>query len=226
MKKYNIEQQLAEKLGQQSINPSADAWERIAHNRKQEKSSKEKPFGYYAAAVAACIILGGSLFFMTDDSSTIPAAAPTVVHADKEIKAVPVIVPNTQFSQVVDAVAAEEKARIVSKTAQMASTAIPQEKAQEMALATAGVQIDNKNVAPAVAVVKQPMQYSKEDEAGQLLANAYKQIGSQKQLAQPTNDTALLKEVEAEMNDYYRDKAMRFFALKHKTIRFAVRDKE
>jgi hypothetical protein len=226
MKKYNIEQQLAEKLGQQSITPSADAWERIAHNRRQQKTGKKKPFGYYAAAVAACLILGGGLFFMKDDSSTLPVAEPVVVHAEKAGNTPPNTLPRKQPTEVIEAVAISETVSVSTKKGQVAKQEIPMEKAAELALPKAGVQINSGDLTPAVAVITQPLPLSKENEAEQLLANAYKKIGVQKQLAQPTNDTALLKEVEAEMNDYYRDKAMRFFALKHKTIRFAVRDKE
>jgi hypothetical protein len=224
MKKYSIEEQLAEKLGQQSITPAAGAWERIAHNRKQEKNAKKKPFVYYAAAVAACIILGGGLFFMGDNSNALPVAAPSVVHTKKATRET---LPEAQAVYTIEAVAVNEAAPAMGKkTAQIAKAGIPQEKTDGLVLPIAGVQLDNTELAPAVTVVKQPVLLSKESEAELLLANAYKKLDSQKQLAQPTNDTALLKEVEAEMNDYYRDKAMRFFALKHKTIRFAVRDKE
>ena len=226
MKKYNIEEQLAEKLGQQSITPSADAWERIAHNRRQEKTGKKKPVGYYAAAVAACIILFGGWFFTADKNSPLPVAAPGVVHTEKEVKIMPKTLLGTQSSEVVHAMPDNENVAIVSKTNPAAKANIQQEKTEQLALPKAGVQLGNNKLALKPAEVTKPATISKETEADWLLANAYNQIGSQKQTAQPTNDTALLKEVEAEMNDYYRDKAMRFFALKHKTIRFAVRDKE
>jgi hypothetical protein len=86
MKDRNLEEQLAEKLGNRSIAPSQQAWERIARNRQQGKDNrqekKKKTFLYYAVAAVACLFFGGFVYLMKgSDNETI--TGPTMVDSGK-----------------------------------------------------------------------------------------------------------------------------------------------
>ncbi|MFP9099915.1 hypothetical protein ACLI09_12770 [Flavobacterium sp. RHBU_24] len=222
--KKDIEQQLQETLGNRSITPSADAWERLALNRQRtqkENTNKKRAFYYYAAAVAVFFMAGGYAFFSMNNKAAAPITNPQVVNTEKPAENIPtkaVAVPQEESAAVIENPVFPQKQNAV-----VVKAFVPKEKTQQQNLI-----IENKGVANtddtqlATVVVTPPAAVSKDAEAEYLLANATKNIALSKEKAKATNDTALLKEVETEMDDYYRDKAMKVFALKHKTIRFAV----
>ncbi len=110
------------------------------------------------------------------------------------------------------------------------SVITPKEEIKLNAIPYKNLQIDESLTKVNVAALQRIQKLTKEDlyeqEVDYLLKNAVKEIATDKLLTAPTDDTALLKEVEAEMNDYYREKAMRIFSLQNKTIRIAVKDKQ
>lgn len=221
--KKDIEQQLKETLGSRRIAPSADAWERLAMNRqraKKEANNKRKVFFYYAAAVAVFFMVCGYMFLSADEKLVIPENTPQVVNAEKPNSVTPAgneTVKEASPVMVAGGLVIQPKKHLV-----VAEVAVPEEKTQQV-LTVEKIGIANANDAQLSTIVTTlPAPVSKDAEAELLLANATKNIALSKQKANATNDTALLKEVEAEMDDYYRDKAMKVFALKHKTIRFAV----
>lgn len=222
----NLEQQLADKLGNRSIAPGGEAWERIAHNRQQGKDKKKKKriVMYYAASVVL-LLLFGSYFFISNTTEVI--TNPQVVHSDKTEDAVDVNA----------SVAVPETVLVPGQTEAMATNdvemkiALPNGYSDEAIMVSepyAPVQVKESLPPASVAVLPNVKVTNKEElyekEADYLLKNAIKEVAADKLLSNPTNDAALLNEVEAEMDDYYREKAMSIFSLKNKKIRFAVKD--
>lgn len=234
MKEYNLEDQLKAKLNKREIAPSAHAWERIAHNRQQAKPKKRFALWYVAASVLF-FMAGGYAVFMYLNTAAAITTVPGVVYTVKGQEASdPVKIITPQPKETVVQNSPEEALYSLSP---LKSTNLDNEKAIAVQHAQVyaveairqDVGISSAVMAQEKTIVSTKMLSSNdvyEAEAAMLLQQSAKEIAMDRQKAAPTNDTALLKEVETEMNDYYRDKAMRFFALKHKTIRFAVRDKQ
>lgn len=233
MKDRNLEQQLADKLGNRSITPSAKAWDRIANNRQQGKTQKKKKkvFAYYAAAAVFFLLASGYVFLMQNKTDII-ITEPQVVNGG-EIKApvLPseeVVISKSIEIKETEAVAYKEPEVSVKKQ----SVEVVAEKQEMASVANQEVVMKKKqpefnlHVEPIEALVSIEEDKFYEQETDMLLKEAVKDVAANKNLSNTTNDTALLKEVEAEMDEYYREKAMSIFSLKHKTIRIAVKDKQ
>ncbi|MFY7730184.1 MAG: hypothetical protein ACOVRN_11760, partial [Flavobacterium sp.] len=112
MKKYNLEQQLAEKLGNRSISPSDNAWERITFNRQQQagKKSRKKRSLYWVAASIAVLLIGGYLVIAVLSTPISTNATPQVVQGKDAMpkQQTPNYTPNA--SQIADAVTEPEYA--------------------------------------------------------------------------------------------------------------------
>jgi hypothetical protein len=223
----NLEQQLADKLGNRSIAPNGQAWERIAHNRQLGKNKKKKTrvVLYYAASVVL-LLLFGSYFFMTENSDTI--MEPQVVNIDKTEDTIDV---NTTVA-VPEVVVQFRQSEVIAADRVVKSTVFPHAYKEEAVMASGPYkELQVKESLSAVglsAILPDKKALTKEQlseqEVDYLLKNAVKEVAADKLLSKPTSDTALLKEVESEMDEYYREKAMSIFSLKNKKIRFAVKD--
>lgn len=228
--KRNLEQQLADKLGNRSIAPSEQAWERIARNREQGKNKKKKKrtvIYYYAASVVLFILFAG-YFFVSDNSGTI--AEPQIVNSGNTEEAIdkntPVAVPETKLLP-------KQNEKIIVFQKSEHKTNLPGAYKEE-AVATPAFykkpEVYENLPEISVAALPDIKVFSKDEiykqEVDYLLKNAIKEVAADKQFKASTNDTALLKEVEAEMDDYYRQKTMKIFSLQNKTIRIAVKDKQ
>ncbi|WP_417366101.1 hypothetical protein [Flavobacterium beibuense] len=233
MKDRDLEQQLADKLGNRSITPSAKAWDRIANNRQQGKTQKKKKkvFAYYAAAAVFFLLVSGYVFLMQNKTDVI-ITEPKVVDGGEVTTPVlpseePFVSKSLEIKQT-EAVAYKESEVSVKKQ----SVEVVTEKQEMASVADQEVVIKKKqpefnlHVEPIEALVSIDEAEFYEQETDMLLKEAVKAVAANKHLSNTTNDTALLKEVEAEMDEYYREKAMSIFSLKHKTIRIAVKDKQ
>src|SRR5690606_4613747 len=231
MKDRNLEQQLADKLGNRSITPTAKAWERIAHNRQQGKTQKKKKrvFVYYRAAAVFFLLASGYVFLMQNKTDVI-IAEPQVVGSDEVTAPVlpleePVVTKSVEIKQ--PEVVAYKELEIKKQSYEVVT-----EKQEVVSVADSEALIEGKqpefnlHVEPIEELVAIDEAEFYEQETDMLLKEAVKDVAANKNLSNTTNDTALLKEVEAEMDEYYREKAMSIFSLKHKTIRIAVKDKQ
>jgi hypothetical protein len=223
MKDNNLENQLRDKLGSRSITPSANAWERLSHNRQQPKKGNKKSVIYYVAASIVFLLVGGYAFLMnthTEADTVTPVIVNTVDKPTAPAKKA--VVPQPTEAVALHALPVKED--IVKQTGVSASgtrAILP-----VLETATPNVSVHSAGeVAVAKTIISQK-NISKHDiyeaEANRLLERSLNDIALQRQVSAPTDDSSLLKEVETEMDDYYRSKAMKIFALKHKTIRFAV----
>lgn len=223
----NLEQQLADKLGNRSIAPGGQAWERIARNREQGKDKKKKKriYLYYAASIVAAVLVG-SYFFATVNNNI--EAGPQVVtlesieKTEKIEDAVDVpefVLPGQKSETSVAYKVTESKQDIVNR---------PKEEVKMIAESYKNLQVNGSLPQTSVAVLPEVKSITRDklydQEVDYLLKNAFKEVAADKQLSKPTDNTALLQEVEAEMDEYYRDKAMSIFSLKNKKIRIAVRE--
>lgn len=227
MKNSNIEQQLADKLGNRSITPGKQAWSRIAYNRQQVHKKKSKAAYYYVAAAVACLFAVGIVYLMLSGNGTV-IVPPQVVYTN----ATDTVNQATEPINPKRGLQAPKVQTVVlgSKIKQEVNSGTVRHKQAEV------IELNPNTIKPVtnpqqihsvvLAELKAPSKEERyEQEATLLLANATKQLVADKNLLVPTNDTALLKEVEAEMEEYYREKTMKIFSLKHKTIRIAVKDK-
>ncbi len=222
MKDKNIEQQLADKLGNRSVTPSDQAWQRIAHNRQRGKQQKKSFALYYATAAAIILLIGSYMFFGINKETALPVKTPTVVNSEKQEKLLsePEIVAQPDFST-------NQNEVVIVKENQISVEKKSAERQMPTVFSKPEIQPEIQQTQELYStVVEEKPVFSKDDEVEILLKNATKEVAAKKQFSQSTSDTALLKEVESEMNEYYRDKAMKIFNLKHKTIRFAIKDKE
>lgn len=227
MKDKNLEQQLTEKLGNRSIAPSDQAWERIARNRqqgKQKQQNKKRLFIYYAAAVL--VFLFGGYWFVahTPDTpqqqvvGTNKTELPTVT--DNQAMAVSEQVAEPKQSSLKEAHNENSKQGVIVPVYKQ-EVAVAQEADRQSQVIEKTPQL-NATVLMETKIVDQDKNY--DAEVDYLLKNAIKEVAADKQFSKKTDNTALLKEVESEMDEYYRDKAMSIFALKNKKIRFAVKE--
>ncbi|WP_330442674.1 hypothetical protein [Flavobacterium sp. C4GT6] len=233
MKDRNLEQQLADKLGNRSITPSAKAWDRIANNRQQGKTQKKKKkmFAYYAAAAVFFLLASGYVFLMQNKTDVIITEPQVVDGGEVATPVLPseeAVVSKSVEIKETEAVAYKKPEVLVKKH----SVEVVAEKQEMASVGNKEVVIKKKqpkfnlHVEPIEALVSIEEDEFYEQETDMLLEEAIKDVAANKYLSNTTNDTALLKEVEAEMDEYYREKAMSIFSLKHKTIRIAVKDKQ
>lgn len=228
----NLEQQLADKLGNRSIAPSGEAWERIARNREQGryKKKKKRAYLYYAASVIL-LLLFGSYFFMAESNTVSIDTAPQIVNSGgvekKERTGETVKEPEyTLPLKHREAVLAYKINREQNAGADLANAT--RGKVQMITESYKSTEIRENLPEADIASIQAVKALSKDElykaEVDYLLKNAVKDMAVDKHLNTRTNDAALLKEVEGEMNEYYREKAMSIFSLKNKKIRFAVKN--
>lgn len=224
MKGYNIEEQLAQKLGNRSISPSGQAWERIAFGRQQQTAKKKKKQWYTVAAAILLFCIGGyfALYTTTQKSNTV---APAVVSGSNQKS---VVIPENHVQHAV-VVTQEKEAKgddvnspEVTNLAQTIQVfpEVAKEAQQTIAISNIGIE-NHKEAAIVNTTVKNAVVQSQED---LLLEKALREVALARPVTKKTNDSVLLKEVEAEMDAYYREKALRFFSLKYKKIRIVVTD--
>ncbi|PZR07790.1 MAG: hypothetical protein DI539_23260 [Flavobacterium psychrophilum] len=230
MKDKNLEQQLADKLGNRSITPSDQAWERIARNRqqgKQKQTNKKRMFAYYAAACLLLMFCGA--YFLVSNTNEEIVTQPQVVISDSHEKGDAVV--EESFASPETVAVSGQPIRPVAYNGNEAQADLDPVNKKEVAIAIQSYsqpQPYGNGQQLAVAVLPQVKTVTKDrlydEEVDYLLKNAIKEVAADKQFSKTTDNTALLKEVEAEMDEYYRDKAMSIFALKNKKIRFAVKE--
>lgn len=226
----NLEQQLAEKLGNRSVAPSAQAWDRIARNRQQGKGKKKKQrIAFYYAASVMLVLLSAGYFFVSGNNNDV-GTEPQVVDSDKTEKIIksaePVMIPEPVLQP------RQNNEAVVYHEEKLPQIDFVQRKEEEKVVATPykDIQVNESLPEISVAALEDKQILTKEElyelQVDYLLKNAVKEVATDKLLKAPTDDTALLREVESEMNDYYREKAMRIFSLQNKTIRIVVKDKQ
>ncbi|MFL9845490.1 hypothetical protein [Flavobacterium rhizosphaerae] len=230
MKKYNLDEQLRQKLGKNTITPSAHAWERVMHNREGNKSKKDKKYIWFS--VAACMLLLSAIAYTMFVNNTQQIAIPAnikVVEAEKPIQNnqsdsknnMPLPVKNTP-ADTINLPVVQTEPRTIKKAVQ------PEELTIKQRAFISAIQAESQNVSSHLKLNLNPVNYlgtvSSETEANRLLTQATGRLAANKQEKEATNDSLLLSEVENEMNQYYRNKAMNIFSLKYKKIRIAVRD--
>ncbi|MHA3786990.1 hypothetical protein ACX0HA_02170 [Flavobacterium hauense] len=221
----NLEQQLADKLGNRSITPSGQAWDRIVRNREQgkDKKKKKRTYIYYAASIVL-LMLFGSYYFMLENNNDVKVK-PQIVTTGAQNETFDVITPDAEpetgvLPKQMEIATSYEVERYtgsdIRKDEVATITGAYNEVEPAESPTLAGVTLQEKRVLTKEQLYEQEVDY--------LLKNAVKDVAADKILSKPTDNTALLKEVEGEMNEYYREKAMSIFSLKNKKIRFAVKD--
>lgn len=228
MKQYNIEEQLQRKLKEREITPSAEAWGRIAYNRQQQKKKKSLLGWYWAVAAILIISLGGLLATALKNSDTIEIRQQKVVEQQAKPKVTAPQPENILQQEIRNEIVLQHKKTEINRTAQPEIAPPPRPKlepvntlpdaeiakANEVALALHQLAVANGTVS--------------ENEVDSLLHKAQREIAMERlqNKKRPTDDTALLNEVEKEMENSFRDKTLNIFKLKFKTIKIAFKDKQ
>jgi hypothetical protein len=229
MKKYNLEEQLVSKLANRSITPTDNAWERIAFNRQQQagKKQKKKRGLFMVAAVLLVFLACGYFMGVVFNTENTPGELPQMVHEDKAAKAVnadamQTVRPNLDEVVVVarnEVKQLDQQIKVLAETGE--DIQIRSNKTGEMPVMMPSAEIKADEVAIKATA---PLIAESRTQEDVLLEKAMHDVAMEKQRKAATNDAALLKEVESEMDEYYREKALRFFSLKYKKIRIVVRD--
>lgn len=231
MEKYNIEDQLAHKLGKRSIEPSSGAWERISFGKA--RPSKKKPLAkWFSIAAVFALLIGAGLYISSNDSTnTKRVPEPKVVFVEKpaEIPGEPVAIPPT-FPQ------------NQSKHPKRSIADNPSPVTQNIALPTRET-ITPAAVQPAADLQKDALIIRKSEEIAaelqrridvhlpvtdavvdSLLQTAQREIAFErmKNKETATDANALLKETDAEINETFRQDAIRLFKNRFRTIRIAL----
>ncbi|RWW98815.1 hypothetical protein [Flavobacterium cerinum] len=227
MKQYNIEEQLQRKLKERTITPSAEAWNRIAYNRQQQKKKKKRLTWYWTAAAIVIISLGGLLFVVLSNNDTIIIPQQTVVEQPSQpsvIEPAPESIMHQEFKR--EIILQDKKTNLNTTVAIEKQTSIRQE------IKPLNIKPDSETVkANEVALAINELVLLKgsvtNDEVDSLLHKAQKEIAMErlKNKNLPTNDIALLNEAEKEMENSFRDKTLKIFNLKFKTIKIAIKEK-
>ena len=226
MKKYNIDEQLHNKLGGRTITPSANAWERIAYNRKVQQQKKRR---YMAYRIAAVVIVSLGLFglFITNTATTPQQIQ--VVQGTSVKATTPQIVPQPIITPVVQRVATLPKVQQASAKQQITKQVVVDSITRQQAGIALQQQLELQKaneVAYSINQLAQKKGSVTEDEIDSMLVSAQRQIAleSLKNKNLPTSDTALLKEAETAVEHSFREKTLNIFKHKFRTIKIALSD--
>lgn len=231
MEKYNIEDLLAEKLGGRSIEPSTGSWERVSFTKA--RPSKKIPLAKWLSIAAMFALLIGAglyissyketgtktppvtkvVFIEKPDEITTESAKISPAPLNRQIKFAPQSVAHKP-SAVSEDIALPSPAIITPAAAQQPSD-LPKDrlilqKSEEIA-AELQRRID----------VHLPVTDAVVDS---LLQKAQREIALERAKSNggPTDANALLKETETEINETFRQDAIRLFKNRFRTIRIAL----
>ena len=229
MEKYNIDEHLHRKFSERTIAPSANAWERIAHNRKMQQQQKRKLLIYkIAAAIVISLGLLG-LFVNNNPDTTIPkenkmvqGKTKTIAPDIKEQPQTVIAVEEQIFIELKDM----KRNSVVQKNSELKPIDSISEQDKSSALQQSELKKADE-VARSIADLADKKGVVTQNEVDALLLNAQKELAMErlKSNSVPTSDTALLKEAETQVEESFREKTLNIFKHKFRTIKIALSDK-
>ncbi|HEA28521.1 MAG TPA: hypothetical protein ENH91_00750 [Leeuwenhoekiella sp.] len=247
MAPMKFEENMKEKLASRTIKPSAEAWERVASEldeKPKRRSSKIRYWGLIAAGFIGVLILAGGLFFTAEKADIQPIVdAANEIEAGPKTKPQEKIVPKTRQNQL--KITENQDEKLINQRLKRQNTAqnpvkpeprldIPLQPKEQMVEAETPIK-NNQNFDPSIehsidlevnrllAQVDSMGQNSMEVTDAQvdaLLAQARVVLIKNRAYEEQTQSlsaTALLQDVEQELDRSFRDRI--FEALKDRFIK-------
>jgi hypothetical protein len=255
MAPIKLEDNIREKLEARELKPTADAWKKLESQLDEKQPKNKPVLWYYAAAGFVGILILASVFFSRNTTSEKNQLVKENVeqnnNGQQKNKVVPKIINKEKVASDMSANSVEEnqkkKTNELKKLPQKRKSAIDKKLRNTDALANlkkeetpqaakkqalAKVEEDkliNKKVDEVVASVKK-LQENNTDvtvaEVDALLKNARREIQTQRILKNPkVNATALLQDVEWELDKSFRDKVFDALGEGFNKIRTAVAER-
>lgn len=231
MEKYNIEDQLAEKLGRRSIEPSADSWERVAFSKARPSKRKPAAKWFGIAATLALLIAAGLYISSNEEAETKIHPATKIVFIEKsdEIATESAVMPsepsNRQIKLMPKSIA-HKPSTISEDTALPSPAIITPAAAQQPSDLPKDRLILQKSEEIAAELQRRIDVHLPVTDAvvDSLLQKAQREIAMERAKSNggPTDANALLKETETEINETFREDAIRLFKNRFRTIRIAL----
>lgn len=251
MAPYKLEDNIREKLEAREIKPSSGAWEKLEGKLNAEQPKKKDVGWYYMAASFVGILILASVFFSQNfdgsksqivnetielknpenNAEIIPEHSEPTKMASEEIKTEEVKTDTKKNDYRNSLIAIPQKKSVVEKKLErdkiLANTTeeerMPNPEAQIMQQEDA---LFNQKIDEVVASVKNLQEHNNEvtaQEVEQLLMAARRDIQAQRILQSPKVDaTALLQDVEWELEKSFRDKVFDALGEGFRKIRTAV----
>jgi hypothetical protein len=227
MKQYNsIEDQLAQKLKERTIAPSGNAWERVAYNRKAKKKQSRRGLWYgVAASVVVAAGLLGLLFNDPDAAGTQPAVKVVVQQQEPPQEASgPAAGSENQQPVSVAAATVYKRGTAPDSNGREAVSALSLNSPNPVAAVTETELQKINEVAAIITTMSEKGGRVTSAEIDSLLLSAQRDIAMGRSgTIQRTDDMALLKEAETEVDKSFREKALSIFKHKFKTIKVAIK---
>jgi hypothetical protein len=226
MKHYNIEDQLADKLKHRTITPSSNAWERVAYNRENKSSHNSRSVWYWISASVTVAI--GIITLMLLDTPAGTAPSPQVVIQQQDVKSGTDNHEAAVTTPLPGAVAVSGPAKHRSQSnSSLINTNPPALDSISMPVAAVQqVETEKANeIADALIEISKEKGVVTENDIDALLLAAQKDIALTriKKQAVTTDEMALLKDAETEIDKSFREKTLDLFKHKFKTIKLALK---
>jgi hypothetical protein len=251
MAPYKLEDNIREKLETRELKPSADAWKKLEAKLDAEQPKKKSNVLYYVAASFVGILILASVFFSRNNSEVNNQIVEEKIQ-QSQTNSQPEIIPNKTLSE--EVVSEERNSEEKQKPNTREVKVIPPKKStidkkMENTEALANVsneeikkpvfkedliiseedKLINDKVDEVVASVKKLQEDNAEistTEVERLLHNARSDIQTQRILNSPKVDaTALLKDVEWELDKSFRDKVFDALGEGFQKVRTAVSER-
>lgn len=249
---YKLEDNIREKLEAREIKPSAGAWEKLDAKLDAKQPKKKKVGWYYMAASFVGILILVSVFFGQNQEETNSHIVNETIELKNPKNKSEIVIENSKTTEIASEENKTEKINSESKKKDNRNSkrSIPQEKSvverkveknnviaktteQEKGSADSETRnangedaLFNQKISEVVASVKNLHQNNHEvsaKEVEELLNNARRDIQAQRILKNPEVDaTALLRDVEWELEKSFRDKVFDALGEGFRKIRTAV----
>lgn len=222
MKKYNLDQQLAQKFNERNITPSADAWERIAYKRQQKQAKKNKKPLWYTVAAILIIALGTfPVLFKKEEKPQIQ-----VVEQNRNEKHIDELEKEQPFQMTEEAISSVHKPETITIYRPILQKNQHIDNPVEIEPVFTEPELQKANeVATAIVEIVEKKGNITGDEIDALLHNAQKELAIERlqNSNSRTDETALLKEAETEVDNSFREKTLGIAKLKYSTIKIAFK---
>lgn len=252
MAPYKLEDNIREKLEAREIQPSADAWKKLEAKLDTEQPKKKTVFWYYVAASFVGFLILASVFFNRNNAAMNNQVVNEITEQKITEKQPEIIPNNSKLREIASEEKSLEKVAEKQNVNSNSVKAIPQKKSEidkkiEKTEAIANVtkqaeepllktstqkeedKLFNNKVDEVVASVKKLQENNTEVNATDvesLLNNARRDIQTQRILNNPKVDaTALLQDVEWELEKSFRDKVFDALGEGFQKVRTAVSER-
>lgn len=234
MKQERFEDELRKRFEERTILPSSEAWERLEKELKRSQPQKKKRLFFYTAAAAMAVLLIATFFLNQSDDikKDVVIEIPVKDHTATEPQSSPVESKKTVIEDLEIAKSSkkmEDKERIEKSIVAMAQKDLEVSEKSEESVSKLSMEdqafIDKW--AQEIAAALKDMPSSSDDELAAEVENLLKQARQEQFLNRLKNNpeidaTALLEEVEWELDRSFKERIFDFLGNEYDKIRMAI----